>query len=133
MSLDAIASLLMRLDLPKVASLTLAALLIASEPLSLAELSERTGYAKSHLSYAVKLLERSSLIERVMIGKQIRFRAKREALEEAIRRHLMDLRNSLANAKTKLKNFPSIEKTMEKIDISFQDLIKQLGDEDDHH
>ena len=133
MSLDAIASLLMRLDLPKVASLTLAALLIASEPLSLAELSERTGYAKSHLSYAVKLLERSSLIERIVIGKQIRFRAKREALEEAIRRHLMDLRNSLANAKTKLKNFPSIEKTMEKIDIRFQDLIKQLGDEDDHH
>jgi len=133
MSLDAIASLLMRLDLPRVASLTLATLLIASEPLSLAELSERTGYAKSHLSYAVKLLERSSLIDRVVVGKQIMFKAKKEALEEVIRRHLMDLRNSLANAKTKLKNFPSIEKTMEKIDISFQDLIKQLGDEDDHH
>ena len=133
LSLDAIASFLLRLDLPKVASLTLASLIIASKPLSLSELSERTGYAKSHLSYAVKLLERSSLIERVVIGKQIRFKAGKEALEEAIRKHLIDLRTSVINARTKLDNFPSIEETMEKIDIRFQDLIKQLGGEDDHH
>jgi len=132
MSLDAIASFLMRLDLPRVASLTLATLLMASEPLTLTELSERTGYAKSHISYALRLLERASLIERIASGRQVRFRAGGEALERAIRRHITDLRTSVIRARRKLRNFPSIEKTMEKIDIRFQNLIKQLGVEDDY-
>ena len=130
MSLDALASLLMRLDLPRVASLALAALIVASRPLSLSELSDRTGYAKSHLSYAVKLLERSYLVERIIMGKQIRFRAKREALEEVIRKHIVDLRASVVNAKSKLKNLPTVEESMEKIDNRFRELIRQLGGED---
>jgi DNA-binding transcriptional regulator GbsR (MarR family) len=127
---DALASLLTLLRLPKVAALALSVLLIESRPMSLSEISSATGYAKSHLSSALKLLESSSLVERVVYGREVLFKPRKEALERLVRKHVEDISSSLSNVKAKLTDIPSLSRSIEKIDIRFKELLNQLGGDD---
>ncbi len=127
---EALASLLTLLRLPKVAALVLSVLLIESRPMSLSEISIATGYAKSHLSSALKLLESSSLVERVVYGKKVLFKPRKKALENLVRKHMEDISRSLGNVRAKLTDIPSLEKSIEKIDIRLRELLNQLGGDD---
>ncbi len=123
----ALVKLFTLLKLPPVAAVVLSTLLTAEEPMGLKELSEVTGYAKSHLSMALKLLENGSLVERVISGKKARFRARKEAVERLIKRHLRELRRRISQSIQEMSDVPAIRETLEEIDREVQALIKRLG------
>ncbi len=129
MGVEVLASLLTMLRLPKVAALALSVLLVESRPMSLSEISKATGYAKSHLSEALKLLESSSLVERVVRGRRVAFRPRKKAVELLLRKHLQDLRRSLNEVRSKLSTLP-LTKSLDKVDVWFLEIIKQLGGEE---
>ena len=93
--MKSIVSLLVFLGLPNVAATALAVLLTASEPLTLTELSNRTGYAKSHLSTHLRYLARSGLVEYVRRHGKAFYKARKDALLDLIHKHLKDLKHHL--------------------------------------
>ncbi len=94
--MKSIVSLLIFLGLPSVAATALAVLLTASEPLTLTELSNRTGYAKSHLSTHLRYLARSGLVEYVRKHGKAFYKARKEALLNLVHKHLEELKHHLA-------------------------------------
>ncbi|MCD6323977.1 MAG: hypothetical protein J7L55_02570 [Desulfurococcales archaeon] len=127
--IEALVSLLTMLRLPRVAALVLSVLLMESRPMSLGEISAVTGYAKSHLSSALKLLESSSLVERVVTGKKVVFRPRKKAVELLLRKHLQDIRKALNEVRSKL-NTSSLSESIDKVDVWFKEIIRELGGED---
>jgi len=94
--LEALVSLLRMLGMPTSSSIVLATLLLEARPMDLNELHERTGYAKSHLSSSLRLLEEKKLVERIIArGRRALFRARREALRKLLHEHLSELRRSI--------------------------------------
>jgi len=90
-----IISLLTFLGLPNVAATALAVLLTASKPLTLTELSNRTGYAKSHLSTHLRYLARSGLVEYVRKHGKAFYKARKDALLNLVHKHLKELKHHL--------------------------------------
>ncbi len=120
--------LLRLLGLPLAAATALAVLLLESRPLSLSELSKKTGYAKSHLSNAVRLLEEKLLIERIVLPrKKVLFKAKKEALIKLLRNHLAELRNSLQNVIDNVKAHDILAHEVYLLEKNLHELIKMLG------
>ena len=80
---------------PVVASI-ISILLREKRPLTLNELSEKTGYAKSHLSYAIRVLEDKLLVE-LKRGKRRRIfiSLRPEGLEKVIREHIREIKDHL--------------------------------------
>jgi DNA-binding transcriptional regulator GbsR (MarR family) len=87
--------LLTFLGLPRVAATILATLLSETRPLSLTELSHRTGYAKSHLSTHLRYLVFNGLVNISRQGKRTSYYARKEVLAEVLARHLNELRTRI--------------------------------------
>ncbi len=91
--MDPLINLLTMLRLPFAAALVLSTLIREGKPLALNELVEATGYAKSHLSSALRLLEEKYLIERIRVrGRKHLFRARAEGVIALVREHLSEIR-----------------------------------------
>ena len=94
--LEAVVYLLRMLGMPTSSSIVLATLLAESRPMGLDELCERTGYAKSHLSASLRLLEERRLVERVAAkGRRVLFRVREGALSRLLHEHLSELSHSI--------------------------------------
>jgi len=117
--------------LPAAAAAILATLLIESKPMDLDELSSKTGYAKSHLSSMLRLLEEKLLIEKIPgKSRKVYFKAKRDALTKIIHQHLRRIRNSLRDTLAELHDGLTEFKELERIERELHELIKRLnGDE----
>ncbi len=91
--MDPLINLFTMLRLPFAAALVLSTLIRERKPLALNELVEATGYAKSHLSSALRLLEEKYLIERIRVrGRKHLFRVRAEGVIALIRDHLSEIR-----------------------------------------
>ncbi len=120
--------LLRLLGLPLAAASALTVLLLESRPLSLSELSKKTGYAKSHLSNAIRLLEEKLLIERIVLPKKkVLFKAEKRALIKLLRNHLAELRSSLQNVIDNVKARDILTHEVHLLEKSLYELIKMLG------
>ncbi len=100
-----IIKLLKMLGLPIAAAVILTVLLIESKPMSLDDLRRKTGYAKSHLSSSLRLLEEKLLIERI-IGprRRVWFCVKRDALLKLLREHFSELKDYLHSVISELED-----------------------------
>lgn len=88
--------LLRILGLPTSAALAFAILLLEVKPLSLDELCERTGYAKSHLSMNLRLLEEKLLTRRILgRGRKVFFTVKKDALKRLLQEHITKLYSNI--------------------------------------
>ncbi len=88
-----LAKLLQLTGLSATAALVLAILIIEERPLSLKELSEKTGYAKGHLSSILQFLESRKLIEKVYEKRRkLLVKVKKKAISNLLKEHLSMLR-----------------------------------------
>lgn len=94
--LEILVKLLELFGLPLVAARILSVLLMEGRPLSLEELSRRTGYVKSHVSTALRYLEEKLLIERIY-GKRRKLiiRLREGALRDLVREHIERIKTSI--------------------------------------
>ncbi len=103
--MDPLVNLLTMLRLPFAAALVLSTLIRKGRPLALSELVEATGYAKSHLSLALRLLEEKYLIERIRVrGRRHLFRARAEGVVALVREHLSEIRAYLRSVADELED-----------------------------
>ncbi|WFO75099.1 helix-turn-helix domain-containing protein [Desulfurococcaceae archaeon MEX13E-LK6-19] len=93
---NSIGRLMMLLGFPPVAAAIVAILLAEGRPLTLSELAEKTGYAKSHLSSALRILEERFLVE-LKRGKRrsLLISLKPGAIEKVIMDHIREIRENL--------------------------------------
>ena len=83
------AKLLQLTGLSATAALVLAILIIEERPLSLKELSEKTGYAKGHLSSILQFLESRKLIEKAYEKRRkLLVKVKKKAISNLLKEHL---------------------------------------------
>ncbi len=85
-------NLLRILGLPLGAAAALAILIVEGTPLGLSELSQKTGYAKSHLSLYMKTLASRGLVELVRDGRRIYYKASNNALSYLLKEHLSKIK-----------------------------------------
>ncbi|RLG76286.1 MAG: hypothetical protein DRO23_01215 [Thermoprotei archaeon] len=84
-----LAKLLQLTGLSATAALVLAILIIEERPLSLKELSEKTGYAKGHLSSILQFLESRKLIEKAYEKRRkLLVKVKKKAISNLLKEHL---------------------------------------------
>jgi len=103
--MESLVNLLMMLRLPFAAALVLSTLMHKRKPLALNELVEATGYTKSHLSSALRLLEEKHLIERRRVhGRKHLFQAKTEGLIILIYEHLSKIHTYLRSVMNELED-----------------------------
>ena len=91
--------------LSDIAAFTLSTLLTEDKPLSLDELSQRMGYAKSHILYAINLLEKMILVEKIR-GKRrkILIKANKGVIKKIIKEHLLRLKYILNEILSDIKD-----------------------------
>lgn len=120
----AIIRLLTMTGLPIAPATILATLITEKRPLDLSELSRLTGYAKSHLSTMIRLLEEKKLVERIQLsGRRVVFKVKKDALASVIHNHLDELRLTLHHASEELG---SHVESIESIEHGLSALLKRL-------
>jgi len=91
--MDSLVRFFRAVGLPTAVALVLAVLVLENKPLSLKELSLKTGYTKGHLSYILRLLESKDLVERVYEKRRkLLVRAKGKTLLKLLKEHLDYLR-----------------------------------------
>ncbi len=123
-----IVKFLKMLGLPIASAIVLAVLLLESRPLSLDDLRRRTGYAKSHLSSSLRLLEEKLLIERI-IGprRRVLFRVRRDALVRLLHEHLSELREGIVYAINEIRDKEYV-RGLEVIEKNIGLFLKKLGE-----
>jgi DNA-binding transcriptional regulator GbsR (MarR family) len=117
--------LLTFLGLPRVAATILATLLSETRPLSLTELSNRTGYAKSHLSTHLRYLVFNGLVNIIRQGRRTLYYARREVLTEILARHLNELRTRIDLVVRELGN-NELVKTFNNCSHKLSDIIQSI-------
>ncbi len=125
--------LLTFLGLPTVAATVLATLLSETRPLSLTELSRKTGYAKSHLSTHLRYLVFNGLVSIVRQGRRTLYYARREVLADILARHLNELRTRIDLVIRELGN-NELVKTFNNCSHKLSDIIQNIlsGKETEH-
>ncbi|RLF02681.1 MAG: hypothetical protein DRJ64_09060 [Thermoprotei archaeon] len=113
MSLDYLAIVLSKFGLPLVAAVAISKLVKESRPMSLTELSRATGYAKSHLSIALRLLEEKRMVTRMKSkGRRVLFVASRNAVLKLVREYIMELKNEITYLSSEFSSQPLGKKLM---------------------
>ncbi len=84
-------ALLTFIGIPVAAASVITTLLHESRPLTLRDLSERTGYAKSHLSTHLKHLVNAGLVEIHHEKGKIRYSVRKKAVVQLLQQHLHKL------------------------------------------
>lgn len=124
----AILRLLKLLGLPTSAAVILTVLLLEVKPMSLSELSRKTGYAKGHLSTSLRLLEEKSLIERITTrGRKVLFDVKTGAISRLVREYLNRLYSNLQDTISELSNSNRVE-DLKAVEEGIMGLLKRLGE-----
>ncbi|RLG78910.1 MAG: hypothetical protein DRO10_01720 [Thermoprotei archaeon] len=118
--------LLTLLRLPPAAAEVLSTLLTERKALTLTELTELTGYAKSHISTALQMLEGAYLVERSVYGKKHVFKARVDVIQELITKHLIAIRTRISQALSEIDVSTKLYETLQKIDMEFDEIIKKL-------
>jgi len=121
--MKALINILVALGLPIVAATALAVLLVEATPLSLSELSKKTGYAKSHLSPQLRMLAFNGLVEIIRKRRQVLYKARHEAFIDLIHGHLSDLQASLEQVAHRI-NDEAFSHNLKDIASTLKDLIK---------
>ena len=93
------------IGLSNVAAHVLSTLLLENKPLSLDELSDKSGYAKSHISSALTLLENMVLIEKIH-GKRRKLLVKvnENIIRRLLKEHLVKLKKILHRIHREVNN-----------------------------
>ncbi len=123
-----IAELLGFLGLPRVAAITLAVLLSEHTGLTLSELSQKTGYAKSHLSTYLKTLVANGLVEYMYSGKRILYRAKKQGIIELLKNYLKTLKSMLDIASNTLHD-QELHSYLRRLSNRISQVVKELEGE----
>jgi len=118
--------LLTLLRLPPAAAEVLSTLLTERKALTLTELTELTGYAKSHISTALQMLESAYLVERSVYGKKHVFKARVDVIQELITKHLIAIRTRISQTLSEIDVSTKLYETLQKIDMEFDEIIKKL-------
>ena len=84
-------ALLTFIGIPVAAASVITTLLHESRPLTLRDLSERTGYAKSHLSTHLKHMVNAGLIEVHYEKGKVRYSVRKKAIVQLLHQHLHKL------------------------------------------
>ncbi len=127
MSIDGLTAFFMKLRLPLAASIALSTLLREARPMSLGELSVATGYAKSHLSAALRLLEERSLVVRThRRGRRIFFSAKSGVVKRLVREHLLDLKRGISRSLSELGESLPVKEGLRVVEKEIEALVKRL-------
>lgn len=84
-------ALLTFIGIPVAAASVITTLLRESRPLTLRDLSERTGYAKSHLSTHLKHLVNAGLVEIHREKGKIKYSVRKSAVVQLVQQHLHKL------------------------------------------
>lgn len=121
--MKALVNILVALGLPIVAATALAVLLVETTPLSLSELSKKTGYAKSHLSPHLRMLAFNGLVEIIRRRRQVLYKARPEAFIDLIHSHLSDLQVGLEQIARRI-NDEEFSRHLKDIASNLKDLIK---------
>lgn len=121
-----LAKLLQLIGLPATAALVLAILIVEGKPLSLKELSKRTGYAKGHLSSILQSLEGRKLIEKVYERRRkLLVKVRRNVVHNLLREHLTTLRETIREIISEMrKDFVVSE--LKPIEVELVKLLKSL-------
>lgn len=122
-----IVRLLTLIGLPQAAATIVAVLLIEERALGLDEISMLTGYAKSHVSTTIRLLEEKRLVERIrMRGRRVIFRARSEAVASLVKSHLAELRRSLEHA---VRDIGGRVDSLGRLERALSELLEKTGGE----
>ncbi len=115
---------LVLIGLPLVAARILSVLIMEGRPLSLDELSRKTGYVKSHISTTLKYLEEKLVIEKIY-GKRKKLMVKLK--EGALKNLLMDHIEKLKNHINEIIEYMSYsEKRIDAIIRDLSDVLEKL-------
>ncbi len=98
-----IVRLLVALGLPVAAARVAGILLEEDRPLSLDELSRRTGYAKSHVHAMLRLLESRLVVRRHYAGRRILYSTDPRGIERLIMNHIRELLEALEEADERVR------------------------------
>ncbi|PNV81909.1 MAG: hypothetical protein C0179_00275 [Fervidicoccus sp.] len=85
----------LRLGFTLSAAVILKIILSSKVPLTFREIVEKTGYAKGHVSYALKQLEARKIIERIYEGRKVKFKLTENAISLLLIEHLSEMKKSL--------------------------------------
>jgi len=124
--MDPLTDLLIALRLPPAAASVLSTLMREMEPMTLGELAEATGYAKSHLSSAIRLLEEKSLVERLRDrrGRPL-FRARERSLSKLVEERLREIHFYLRSVAAKTSS-ESVLDAVRVLETELSSLLRRL-------
>ncbi len=97
-------ALLTFIGIPVAAAAVITTLLRESRPLTLKDLSERTGYAKSHLSTHLKHLVNVGLVEIHHEKGKIKYSVRKNAVIKLVQQHLHKLHMHLRQVSSELND-----------------------------
>jgi len=114
--------------LPSTVALVLAVLVFENKPLSLKELSLKTGYTKGHLSTILRILESKDLVERVYEKRRkLLVKAKDGTLLKILREHLGNLRKASRELLSELRG--EMVSELKPFEEETAKLLRKLGGE----
>jgi len=114
------------LGLPRVASFILAVLLIENRELSLNDLVLKTGYAKSHLSTAVRTLMAYGLIEYRNHGRRKLYRVNKDGLINFLKNHIRSYKVLLENASQYMRDH-DLRRIVDNLNSKLTQFLKETG------
>ena len=114
------------MGLPRVSALILAVLLIENRELSLNDLVSKTGYAKSHLSTAMKTLIAYGLIEYRNHGRRILYRVNKDGLINLLKNHIRSYKILLENA-SRYMNDHDLKRIVENLNSKLTLFLNETG------
>ncbi len=121
--------LLKMIGLPATVALVLAVLIVENKPLSLNELSAKTGYTKGHLSSILRLLETRELIERVYERRRkLMVKVRGNAIFKLLKEHLRNLRKATQEAIAQIRD--EIVSELKLVDEELSKMLKNLEGND---
>lgn len=110
------------LGLPLSARVIYAKIFVESRPLSFTEIVEKTRYSKGHVSYTLKYLLSSGLVEIVVQNNRVHYIARQEAIIKNVIDHLKQLKDSLKKLSQSERGTKSNIHLIEK----FENFIRQI-------
>lgn len=116
------------LGLPPVAATALAVLVMEARALSLSELSQKTGYAKSHLSTHLKHLAVNGYVEAVKTKRRILYRVDKNGVLRHLLIYFSNLNYTIENALNTI-NDKDLNSFLRTLSTQLNDIIKRYKGE----
>ncbi len=114
------------LNLPKSSSLILALLYTLGRPLDCIEIQQATGYSKSAVSAALRVLESHRLVHRVKRGRRSAYAPSRSLARLLAEAHLRMLRSAREHLREISKRTPELKDSIARLDSELFNVIRVL-------